>query len=100
MLTTHFSGPKHATMTRASTAARGRALAFVALLTTLGVVSACSSGKTDAPKVDSAAAAAAATDSATRARAGTTSSAHSPGMSGEHGGMEMRDSARMREQRP
>ena len=97
MRTTLSSMPRHAPAAGSSVAQRGRQLGFVALLTTLGVVGACNGGKTDARKTDSAAgASAAAMDSATRARTGTTPE----GMTGEHGGMEMRDSARMRERRP
>jgi hypothetical protein len=97
MISTHFSPRHHASSTRSSISHRGRQIGFVALLATIGVAAACSNGKADARKADSAAAAsAAAADSATRANAATT---HPEGMSGQDG-MEMRDSTRMREHRP
>jgi hypothetical protein len=97
MTSTHFSARNHARTARSSISHRGRQLGFVALLATIGIAAACSNGKADARKADSAAgASAAAADSVTRANAATT---HREGMPGEHG-MEMRDSTRMRERRP
>ena len=94
MTSTLFSARKHDPSARSSIVHHGRQLSVVAVLATIGVAAACSNGKVDARKADSAAGAAAA-DSATRARAATT---HPEGMQ-EHG-MEMRDSVRMRERRP
>ena len=97
MTSTLFSARKPDPSARFSIGHHGRQLGFVALLATIGVAAACSNGKVDARKADSAAgASAAAADSATRAKAATT---HPEGMPGEHG-MEMRDSMRRREQRP